>query len=71
MKNYRIKKVTDDMNTRYHPQIKILWWWCDLFSLIEYYDGCRSLEEAQEALCSHIKKSVVEYIDFDPERDCK
>lgn len=27
--------------------------------------------EAQEKLCSYLKKSVVEFIDFDPNRDCK
>ena len=71
MKNYRIKKVIEYNTPWYYPQVKVLWWWHTLFSFNEYYIGFFSLEQAQKALCSHIKKSVVEYIDFDYERDCK
>jgi len=76
MKNYRIKKVTDEDGTRYFPQVKHLFWWHNLIYSIPYtytYDdgGFSTLEEAQEKLCSYLKKSVVEFIDFDPNRDCK
>ena len=71
MKKYRIKKETYGDTTWYYPQVKVLWWWHKLFSWNEYYSGFLSLEKAQEALCSHIKGNVVEYIDFDPSRDCK
>jgi hypothetical protein len=73
MKKYRIKKVTDNEGTRYYPQIKILWWWNNLIpaSPCNGDGGFGTLEQAQEALCSHIKKSVVEFIDFDYERGCK
>jgi hypothetical protein len=71
MKNYRIKKVIEYNTTWYYPQVKVLWWWHDLFSRNSYYTGFLSLEQAQKALCSHIKGIMVEYIEFDPEVDCK
>jgi len=67
MKNYRIKKVIEHNITWYYPQVKVLWWWINL----DYYTGFLSLEEAQKALCYRIKGNVVEYIEFDPEVDCK
>ena len=73
MKNYRIKKVTDGNVTRYFPQVKFLFWWYNPYKDFEFYrdGGFSTLEEAQEKLCSYLKKSVVEFIDFDPNRDCK
>jgi hypothetical protein len=72
MKNYRIKKVTDEDGTRYFPQVKFLFWWHNPYKFEPYRDGGFStLKEAQEKLCSYLKKSVVEFIDFDPNRDCK
>ena len=81
MKNYRIKKVTDGYSTSYYPQGKkfgFLWWynifeteWVDGFET-EWVDGSYyTFEEAQEHLCNYLRKPVVEYIDFDCERDCK
>jgi hypothetical protein len=72
MKNYRIKKVTDGDGTRYFPQVKHLFWWHNPYEFEPYRDGGFStLEEAQEKLCSYLTKPVVEFIDFDPNRDCK
>jgi len=71
MKNCRIKKVTENELTKYYPQVRVLFWWHNLFSLSEYYDGFRTLGEAQKELCDFLQKPVVEYIDFDPSRDCK
>jgi hypothetical protein len=73
MKNYRIKKVTDDEGTRYFPQKKVLLWWYNLIpaSPCNGDGGFRTLEEAREVLCSYIKKPVVEYLDFDLNGDCK
>jgi len=73
MKNYRIKKVTDGNVTRYFPQVKFLFWWYNLIYASPYNGdgGFSTLKEAQEKLCSYLKKSVVEFIDFDYERDCK
>lgn len=71
MRNYRIKKLTEYNTTWYYPQVKVLWWWHDLFSWNQHYIGYLSLEKAQEALCRHIKGTMVEYIDFDSDRDCK
>ena len=71
MKKYRIKKETYGDITRYFPQVRVLGWWYDLFFWNEYYNGFCHLEHAQEALCPHTKKTMVEYLDFDPTRDCK
>ena len=73
MNKYRIKKVTDDEGTRYFPQKKVLWWWNNLIpaSPCNGDGGYGTLGEAQETLCSHIKKPAVEYLDFDPNGDCK
>lgn len=70
MKNYRIKKVTDGYeNTHYYPQTRILWWWVNLN--LKGFDYFYDLEIAKKSLCSHIKGTIVEYIDFDPNEDCK
>ena len=73
MKNYRIKKVTDGYSTSYYPQGKkfgFLWWY-NIFET-EWVDGSYyTFEEAKEILCYYLRKPVVEYIDFDCERDCK
>lgn len=71
MNKYRIKKVIEYNTPWYYPQVKVLWWWHNLFSQNPYYVGFLSLEQAQKALCCHFKKTMVEYIDFDYERDCK
>jgi hypothetical protein len=70
MKNYRILKITD-RNIRYYPQVRVLWWWHNLFSWNEYYDGFTTLVDAKKSLCAHIKRPVLEYINFDPNEDCK
>jgi hypothetical protein len=70
MNKYRIKKGTYGDVIRYYPQEKFLFWWHNTVEP-SFDGGYSTLEQAQEALCSRIKKSVVEYIDFDPERDCK
>jgi len=72
MKNYRIKKQYGMYSIRYTPQEKILFWWRNVFDLYSEFDtGFDTLTQAQEALCKHLRKPVVEYIDFDCERDCK
>jgi hypothetical protein len=69
---YRIKAVTDKNRTRYFPEIKFLFWWYKPFRWEPYNDGgFYTLEDAQAALCSIIEEPVVEFIDFDPSRDCK
>ncbi len=72
MKNYRIKKETYGDTTKYYPQEKFLWWWYNVFAFDVYSDGgYDTLEKAQKKLCNHYKGIVVEYLDFDCERDCK
>ena len=74
MTEYRIKKVTYNDTERYYPQQKIIapLWWRNMFYCEPYWDGSyATLEEAQKELCKHLRKPVVEYIDFDCERDCK
>jgi hypothetical protein len=75
MKNYRIKKVIYNDTERYYPQQKIIapLWWRNIFGGTIYSGdgGYATLEEAQEHLCNYLRKPVVEYIDFDCERDCK
>jgi hypothetical protein len=70
MKNYRIKKVTENGLTKYYPQVRVLFWWHNLFSLYDHYDGFRTLDEAQKKLCYLLQKPVVEFIEFDPKKDC-
>jgi len=56
MKKYRIKKVTEDGQTVYYPQKRILWWWVDMF-----YDNVNcfcDLENAKKAF----HRNKVEYI---------
>jgi hypothetical protein len=73
MKNYRIKKVSDESGTRYYAQEKILWWWFNLFAkttrgfLEEYnHDGrFYTLADAQKALRGYLREPVVEYIEFE------
>ena len=72
MKNYRIKKVTENGETFYYPQRKILWWWEDIFGLSRYnfLGHFPTLEEAKQALHKVIcieknyleEKRKVEYI---------
>jgi hypothetical protein len=71
MKKYRIVKKTKGDRTRYYPQVKFLFWWYNPFKN-EYYDGeFLSLEEARKRLCEYCREPVVEYLDFDPNEDCK
>lgn len=75
MNKYRIKKGTYADFVRYYPQKRILWWWENIcFSSLD--GGYSTLEKAQEAICSHIRKKpvpepVMEYIYFDHEEVCK
>lgn len=63
MKNFRVKKVTDQHSTRYYPQEK--WFglfWVNMFG----YDGWySSFEEAQRRIFYVLRKPVVEYIEVD------
>jgi hypothetical protein len=72
MNKYRIKKETYGDTTKYYPQEKFLWWWYNIFAFDVYFDGgYGTLEKAQERLCAYCRGTMVEYIDFDPERNCK
>jgi hypothetical protein len=72
MNKYRIKKETYGDTTRYYPQEKFLWWWYNVFAFDVYSDGgYDTLEKAQKKLCNYCRGTMVEYLDFDPERDCK
>lgn len=72
MKKYRIKKETYGDTSRYYPQEKFLFWWLNIFAFDVYFDGgYDTLEEARKRLCSYVKGTMVEYIDFDPNEDCK
>ena len=67
MTKYRIKKVTDEIGTKYYPQARVFGflWWYNIF-VDEYRDGCYfTFEEAQWHLCNYLRKPVVEYLDFD------
>ncbi len=74
MKNYRIKKVTDGDTTKYYPQERnmwTLWRWHYVFAFDVYFDGgYDTLEEARKRLCDYCREPVVEYLDFDPKKDC-
>jgi hypothetical protein len=52
MKKYRIKKETENGETIYYPQKRILWWWVDMDNY--FYD----LENAKKAF----HRNKVEYI---------
>lgn len=69
MKRYRIKKVTDKDSTRYYPQEK--WFglfWMNMFGREPYWDGSYStLQKAQDAICEHLRKPVVEYLEVNCE----
>jgi hypothetical protein len=76
MKNYRIKKVTffdieGNAYSKYYPQVKVFWWWNNIFGEASGYDCYSSLERAQKYLCNYLKNDIVEFIDFNPSRDCK
>jgi hypothetical protein len=72
MNKYRIKKETYGDTTKYYPQEKFLWWWYNVFAFDVYFDGgYDTLEKAQERLCVYCRGTMVEFIDFDYERDCK
>jgi len=75
MKNYRIKKVTNGDTTKYYPQernMRTLWGWEYVFDFDDFFaGGYDTLEEARKRLCEYCRKPVIEYFDFDPERDCK
>ena len=75
MTEYRIKKETTSYGSfsydKYFPQQKIIApsWWRNVFGFD--HPGFDTLEQAREALCYYMRGPVVEYIDFDCERDCK
>jgi len=72
MKKYRIKKETYNDTTRYFPQEKCFFWWSNIFAFDVYFDGgYETLEKAQKKLCEYCRETMVEYIDFDPGRDCR
>lgn len=76
MKKYRIKKQTyNDDTTKYYPQERnmwTLWRWHSVFAFEIYFDGgFDTLEEARKKLCEYCRGTMVEYIDFDPVKDCK
>jgi len=72
MKKYRIKKETYGNTTKYFPQEKFLYSWYNIFAYEVYFDGgYDTLEEARKRLCEYCREPVVEYLDFDPVRDCK
>ena len=66
MSEFRIKKVAQGDIIKYYPQDKIGWFWFDM----DRY-GFNTYEHAQKALCNYLKETVVEYLDFDPARNCK
>jgi hypothetical protein len=67
MKNYRIKKVTNEISTKYYPQIKILGlFWVNMFGHPDYGGGSyRTFEEAQKAVCDYLREPVIEYLNVD------
>ena len=74
MKKYRIKKVNHStLGPLYYPQKRVfLFFWENVLTFDAYFDGgYDTLEEAQKELCAYCKRTVVEYIDFDPIEDCK
>ena len=64
MKNFRIKKVTDQHSSRYYPQEKLfgLFWWVNMFGPDGWYP---SFEEAQRRIFFVLRKPVVEYLEVD------
>jgi hypothetical protein len=67
MENYRIKKVTDEIGTKYYPQIKILGlFWVNMFGT-QNYGGAyyRTFKEAQKEVCDYLREPVVEYLEVD------
>jgi hypothetical protein len=71
MNKYRIRKETYGNTTKYYPQQKRLFWWFNIFAFDVYFDGgYDTLENAQKNLCIYCRGTMVEYINFDPNRDC-
>jgi len=73
MTEYRIKKVTWGDSTAYHPQKKFGWFW---FDMGKTGNGFATYEHAQKAVCDYLKYleepfPSVEYLEFDPAKDCK
>jgi hypothetical protein len=73
MKNYRIKKVIDGHSTRYcryypqtryYPQEKLFGLWMNMFGFDRWYS---TLQNAQDAICEHLRKRVVEYLEVNCE----
>jgi hypothetical protein len=72
MKKYRIKKETYGNSTKYYPQERWFFRWFNIFRFDVYFDGgYLTLEKAQEHLCAYCRGTMVEYLDFDCEGDCK
>ena len=67
-----IKKETYNDTTKYYPQEKFLYSWYNIFAYEVYFDGgYDTLEEARKRLCDYCREPVVEYLNFDPNEDCK
>jgi hypothetical protein len=72
MKKYRIKKETYGDTSRYYPQKRWFFSWFNIFAYGVYFDGgYDTLEEARKRLCDYYRGTIVEYIDFNPNEDCK
>ena len=72
MKKYRIKKETYGDTTKYFPQERWFFRWFNIFAYEVYFDGgYDTLEEARKRLCEYCREPVVEYLNFDPNEDCK
>ena len=72
MKKYRIKKETYGGTTKYFPQERWFFRWFNIFAFDVYFDGgYDTLEKARKRLCEYCREPVVEYLNFDPNEDCK
>ena len=70
---------------KFIPQEKVLFWWKNIGEMVPKYNseectyvydykGYSTLEDAQELLCNYIKYKNYpkeEYLDFNPEGECK
>lgn len=66
MKNFRIRKVTDQHSTKYYPQEKLFGlFWVNMFGYDGYGGWYPSFEDAQDAICEYLRKPMVEYLEVD------
>ena len=67
MKNYHIKKVTQDGVTYFYPQKKVLFWWEDIFGLKNdgYFDTLDEAKYRLKDILSADMKTYVEYLSVD------